>query len=46
MQDLIDIEALKLQAVAGLTGTSRLITWNHAVDLPDPGDGFLLAIWS
>ncbi|MCY1280663.1 Purine catabolism regulatory protein-like family protein [compost metagenome] len=36
VQDLIDIEALKLHAVAGLTGTSRLITWAHAVDLPDP----------
>jgi purine catabolism regulator len=36
VQDLIDIQALKLQAVAGLTGTSRLITWAHAVDLPDP----------
>lgn len=36
VQDLIDIPALKLQAVAGLSGTSRLITWAHAVDLPDP----------
>ncbi|MFR0687807.1 PucR family transcriptional regulator [Enterobacterales bacterium AE_CKDN230030158-1A_HGKHYDSX7] len=36
VQDLIDIQALKLQAVAGLSGTSRLITWAHAVDLPDP----------
>ncbi|MDT4821712.1 Purine catabolism regulatory protein-like family protein [compost metagenome] len=36
VQDLIDIELLKLHAVAGLTGTRRLITWAHAVDLPDP----------
>ncbi|CAD5109977.1 PucR family transcriptional regulator [Zestomonas carbonaria] len=36
VQDLIDIEVLKLHAVAGLTGTNRLITWAHAVDLPDP----------
>ena len=36
VQDLIDIELLKLQAVAGLAGTGRLITWAHTVDLPDP----------
>ncbi|MED5610024.1 PucR family transcriptional regulator ligand-binding domain-containing protein [Pseudomonas sp. JH-2] len=36
VQDLIDIDVLKLHALAGLTGTSRLITWAHAVDLPDP----------
>lgn len=36
VQDLIDIELLKLQAVAGLAGTSRQITWAHTVDLPDP----------
>lgn len=36
VQDLIDIELLKLQAVAGLGGTGRLITWAHTVDLPDP----------
>ncbi|MEN0107866.1 MAG: PucR family transcriptional regulator ligand-binding domain-containing protein [Pseudomonas sp.] len=36
VQDLINIDALKLHAVAGLTGTSRLITWAHTVDLPDP----------
>ncbi|MBB4865716.1 purine catabolism regulator [Pseudomonas nitritireducens] len=36
VQDLIEIDALKLQRVAGLSGTSRLITWAHAVDLPDP----------
>nr|WP_314532526.1 PucR family transcriptional regulator ligand-binding domain-containing protein [uncultured Pseudomonas sp.] len=36
VQDLISIELLKLQAVAGLAGTGRQITWAHAVDLPDP----------
>ncbi|GLU39852.1 PucR family transcriptional regulator [Pseudomonas sp. NBRC 100443] len=36
VQDLIEIELLKLQTVAGLAGTGRLITWAHAVDLPDP----------
>ncbi|WP_449433568.1 PucR family transcriptional regulator [Pseudomonas putida] len=36
VQDLIHIELLKLQAVAGAAGTGRLITWAHAVDLPDP----------
>lgn len=36
VQDLINIELLKLQAVAGEGATSRLITWAHAVDLPDP----------
>lgn len=36
VQDLIDIELLKLQAVAGLAGTSRQITWAHTVELPDP----------
>ncbi len=36
VQDLIDIDLLKLQAVAGLFATSRPITWAHAVDLPDP----------
>ncbi|QXI30782.1 PucR family transcriptional regulator [Pseudomonas vanderleydeniana] len=36
VQDLIDIDLLKLQAVAGLAGTGRLITWAHAVELPDP----------
>jgi len=36
VQDLIDIELLKLQAVAGAAGTGRLITWAHTVDLPDP----------
>lgn len=36
VQDLIDIDLLKLQAIAGQAGTSRLITWAHAVDLPDP----------
>ena len=36
VQDLIDIELLKLEAVAGLGGTGRLITWAHTVDLPDP----------
>ncbi|WP_260497049.1 PucR family transcriptional regulator [Pseudomonas aeruginosa] len=36
VQDLIEIESLGLHAVAGLSGMSRLITWAHAVDLPDP----------
>lgn len=36
VQNLIDIDQLKLQAVAGLAGTNRVITWAHAVDLPDP----------
>ncbi|MCV4343763.1 PucR family transcriptional regulator [Pseudomonas capsici] len=36
VQDLLNIDALKLQAVAGLAGTGRTITWAHAVDLPDP----------
>lgn len=36
VQNLIDIEPLKLKPVAGLAGAKRLITWAHAVDLPDP----------
>ncbi|EMR0690647.1 PucR family transcriptional regulator [Pseudomonas aeruginosa] len=36
VQDLLNIEALKLQAEAGLAGAGRTITWAHAVDLPDP----------
>lgn len=36
VQDLINVELLKLQAVAGVAATSRVITWAHAVDLPDP----------
>ncbi len=36
VQDLINIELLKLLPVAGLAGTNRHITWAHAVDLPDP----------
>lgn len=36
VQDLINVELLQLQAVAGLAATSRMITWAHAVDLPDP----------
>lgn len=36
VQDLMNVELLKLQAVAGEGATSRLITWAHAVDLPDP----------
>lgn len=36
VQDLIAIESLKLRAVAGVAGAGRLITWAHAVDLPDP----------
>lgn len=45
VQDLIDIELLKLQAVAGAAGTGRLITWAHTVDLPDPGAGYRQATW-
>ncbi|WP_449432634.1 PucR family transcriptional regulator [Pseudomonas putida] len=36
VQDLIAIELLRLQCVAGAAGTGRLITWAHTVDLPDP----------
>lgn len=36
VQNLIAIDQLKLQAVAGLAGAGRLITWAHSVDLPDP----------
>ncbi|WP_161866116.1 PucR family transcriptional regulator [Pseudomonas yangonensis] len=36
VQDLINIDTLKLQALAGLAGAGRMITWAHAVDLPDP----------
>ena len=36
VQDLINVELLKLKAVAGLAATSRPISWAHAVDLPDP----------
>ncbi|WP_336333124.1 PucR family transcriptional regulator [Pseudomonas putida] len=36
VQDLIGIEMLKLQCVAGAAGTGRMITWAHTVDLPDP----------
>ncbi len=36
VQNLLDIDVLKLQAVAGPAGTGRMITWAHAVDLPDP----------
>ncbi|TFY86623.1 PucR family transcriptional regulator [Pseudomonas nabeulensis] len=36
VQDLLNIDLLKLTAVAGLAATSRPITWAHAVDLPDP----------
>lgn len=36
VQDLINAEQLQLKVVAGMAATSRLITWAHAVDLPDP----------
>lgn len=36
VQDLINVELLELQIVAGMTATSRRIAWAHAVDLPDP----------
>ncbi|KIY40666.1 PucR family transcriptional regulator [Pseudomonas sp. 10-1B] len=36
VHDLIAIDPLKLQVLAGLAGTSRIITWAHTVDLPDP----------
>lgn len=36
VQDLINVELLELRIVAGVTATSRRITWAHAVDLPDP----------
>jgi purine catabolism regulator len=36
VQDLMNIELLKLLPVAGLAGVNRHITWAHAVDLPDP----------
>jgi purine catabolism regulator len=36
VQDLINIELLRLVPVAGLAGIGRHITWAHAVDLPDP----------
>ncbi|MFJ4444712.1 PucR family transcriptional regulator [Pseudomonas sp. NPDC089422] len=36
VQDLIAIAPLKLQVMAGLAGISRMITWAHTVDLPDP----------
>lgn len=36
VQNLIATDPLKLQAVAGLAGIQRTITWAHAVDLPDP----------
>ncbi|MFJ4345311.1 PucR family transcriptional regulator [Pseudomonas sp. NPDC089401] len=36
VQDLIAIDLLKLEAMAGQAGTARMITWAHTVDLPDP----------
>ncbi|WP_176046663.1 PucR family transcriptional regulator [Burkholderia sp. BCC1644] len=36
VQELLDTPSLGLLGVAGLAGTHRLITWAHAVDLPDP----------
>lgn len=36
VQDLLDMDPLKLSVAGGSAGTSRLITWAHAVDLPDP----------
>ncbi len=36
VHELIAVDPLKLQALAGLAGTARLITWAHTVDLPDP----------
>jgi purine catabolism regulator len=36
VQDLLDTYASDLHGIAGLAGTHRLITWAHAVDLPDP----------
>lgn len=36
VKDLLNIEALKLQSLAGLAGSGRMITWAHTVDLPAP----------
>lgn len=36
VQELLDTDSLGLKGIAGLAGTHRLITWAHAVDLPDP----------
>lgn len=36
VQDLLDTYPSDLKGLAGLAGTHRLITWAHAVDLPDP----------
>ena len=36
VQELIDERSLGLEGIAGLSGSSRKITWAHAVDLPDP----------
>jgi purine catabolism regulator len=36
VQELLDTYSLSLKGIAGLAGTHRLITWAHAVDLPDP----------
>jgi purine catabolism regulator len=36
VRELLDTSSLGLTGMAGLAGTHRLITWAHAVDLPDP----------
>lgn len=36
VQDLINLDHLQLNVVGGLAATSRVITWAHTVDLPDP----------
>ncbi|WP_175856850.1 PucR family transcriptional regulator [Burkholderia anthina] len=36
VQELLDTPSLGLKVIAGAAGTHRLITWAHAVDLPDP----------
>ncbi|RQR31480.1 PucR family transcriptional regulator [Burkholderia sp. Bp9143] len=36
VQELLDTPSLGLKVIAGVAGTHRLITWAHAVDLPDP----------
>ncbi|KAF1050947.1 MAG: Transcriptional activator PmfR [Stenotrophomonas maltophilia] len=36
VQDLLTLQAPQLHLVAGDAGVNRLITWAHAVDLPDP----------
>ncbi|MBJ9974127.1 PucR family transcriptional regulator ligand-binding domain-containing protein [Pseudomonas sp. S75] len=36
VQELIGVEELRLQLLAGLEGVGKPVTWAHAVDLPDP----------